>query len=727
MFAKNPDNQILPFFFTFPDVQNQALQYLSFVSKEGYTVFVVASLFSEHIEDIERYLTVGVEEVKKRFIATDLPVLDRMKASIFQAGDYLAGFLVQEKQPVDDVDFSVCLLCMKDGLMYAWIDGDLNVRVYRGKDSIVINPERKPQFFGSMQIELGDIFSVSYADYLLEYDERFEDYVLEKETPEYPALFIDYQVEPEEIVEEEVRHIEDVSVIEPEPELVEEALLEDLPSNESVKPLQTVEKFKPGGRENKPLREPVKAFANGNEKLKLIKDRSKQTIGKITSSSSFATAKHHSKNVLLFVWNILMNITSVIIDTVYKAIFRKNQHQIKRFQSSYNKRYLQYLMIFVMLISTVYFVFVKGSGEKSAGGQKVAGSKTESDYRQEIQGEFDKLTQYYNAVQVSNFSDSFGKLRQEAQAAKQAGFSDEAFINEKLTKAQDFEDTLLKVTPLKKVDETYLSNTIPNVNIVAFSVSGKDVYAVDRANSQILKGSSASPLQFQVFAGDPRLSAMSKISCSDTACYILDDNKGVAILTLASKTFVIAPLLDAASKGVTEMTFIFNRIYTLNAADGKIMRYDKQGEGIAAGAQWNKDAVDSNAVDFALESGIFTIDNTGVAKKFYQGKVDTDFAGLQASNPTLGAHLQIALTPARDPGPSIRNRFYVADADNKLIAVYDKDLNAQKQFPFKGVYKYRGTDKIQFSGFKDVILSNDENYLYILENNMVYKIQVSAI
>ncbi len=131
------------------------LNFLNFVSEDNYEVFIAASLESSNIKNLKQYLELGLNEVKVLFNATDLPVLERMKESIYGAGDFLAGELLASKEVVDDADFSVAILAFKNDVMYVWMDGALNVRMYRDNQSLLLNEKEESQFWGSTAMLLG--------------------------------------------------------------------------------------------------------------------------------------------------------------------------------------------------------------------------------------------------------------------------------------------------------------------------------------------------------------------------------------------------------------------------------------------------------------------------------------------------------------------------------------------------------------------------------------------
>jgi hypothetical protein len=715
MFEKNVESQILPFFYSNGDLNNTALNYIYFRSHDGYHVYALASLYSAHIKDLEKYHSEGLRQLKQRFNSVELPILDRMKATIFQSGDFLANHLTEAREEVDDVDFSVCLIACKDGILYVWIDGELNVRIYRGQESILVNSDKKLQFNGSTNVELGDILAVSYTKNIEDHDDQVEDYVLEKQVPGYSSLFLDYQVDTNENLAVATDSLEsfETDEVSGADDVFQQPLSRQI--NDAESPDKKTSQFaKPN-------------LSELSLKVGSLRGDAVRQFSHLKNSEAAQNAGMYVKKGLSFILNILMAVTSKIIDLFYSLVLRKNQHQIKRFQNSYQKKNIQYLMIFMIVVFAAYVLFFKGGeSQTNTTANGSAAGKSQQETRTTIQTDFDKLTTYYNSVQIPNFTQTFGELKQKVSAAKASGFTDTAYLDTVLVQAQSFEDTLFKVTPISKVDEVYFATTIANAKIVDFAVLGNEIYAIDRGNSQILKSNGVQ--QFEVFASDPRLTSMNQITCVEGNCYILDDARGLAVLSIAKKTFEVYPNSAEVSTGVREMLYAFNRIYTLVPAESKVMKYDQQDQGFKPGEQWNTDAGFGPTVqDFAIDSNVFELANGGVLRKFYRNKYDPSFLGMQESNAALGNRLQLAMTPARNPGPNVRNRLYVADSVNQLIAVFDKDINSAKQFSFLGVYKYRGTEKITFEGMDEAVLSDDEQFLYLMGNNMVFKVRVTAL
>jgi hypothetical protein len=666
-----------------------------------------------------------------------------MKASIFQSGDFLANYLVESNEQVEDVDFSVCMISFKDDIAYAWIDGNLNIRIYRGDDSLLVNNESKPQFFGSTNVELGDIFSVTYSDLLSEPDANTENYVLENATPSYPTLLLDYQVENKE--ELDIQPINQIEAREAEMPIMTSFIKDEIEELDESMRTDDLEIDAAQMDEEEYPREEINKFPKINRDTKRVKpkfdfQKIKSSLSNISKSPNTQKVLQSIKSGINKVFGGLMSATSKVSDFIYAVILRRNSHQLKRFQSSNKKKNLQYLLIVILIITPTYLVFFRGKSTTTTPGTKTAvkNSKDNEQIRNSVQTAFQNVQKIYNTdpISVPSFNQSYTTLKQEIEKARSAGFSDTAYLDSTLKEVQTYENKILKVTEITKVDISYNATTIPNAKIVDFSLNGTDVYAIDQTNAQILK--SGQGQDFEVFAKDERgadkkLTTMTQITCAENLCYLLDETKGLAVLNLSNKTFSNYSGLGDAGKGVKEMAYFtsIKKIYTFTPSSGKVLRYDKLGDAFTAPTQWNKDTgFGGDISDFAIDGSILELSTSGKLRRFASGINDTQFGGIDESTIKLGSRLQVSSTMS--PNPAKTNRLYIADSDNKMIAVYEPVFkedksNAILKYNFKGIYKYNGTDGIQFNNFTEIVLSADENALYLLDGNAVHKVTVTGI
>jgi hypothetical protein len=724
MLESDFQKEILPFFYPNNLPKSTALDYREF-EIDGYKVFALASLYSEKIETLESNLDFALDSLISSFHESDGEILDRMKNAIFSSGDKLADYLMGEKLPVDDVDYNVCLIAFFNGIAYVWVDGDLGVRIYRGKESLLVNSRGVPQFFGSSNVETGDIFALSLQNYLKDNDLAAEDYVLENSTPDYPGLFIDYQMEVNKIASAYEASPRE-NILKPTGFAAEDIEIEEpghIRTNAALMP------------EEAPKRQPI-----STEKMGEMRDKAVDSFNKIKESGIFGKIIDYIKIGLTSIWNGLMWLTSAILDFVFGIFYGKNQYQFKRFQTSLRKKNMQYVLLLLIFMLIGYFAFFRPAGQpgtQNNGGFLSSGGNVNgldnNAVRNNLQAAYDELKAFSASSDIPNFNSSYEKLTGLLNQARDSGFNDTAFLNTVTIDSQNLRYVLYKITPVSKIDEAFLADNIPNAQIVDFSVIGNDVYALDKANSQVLK-SNSSTQKLEVFASDANFTGLNQISCSGKVCYIMDDAQGLGTLNIETKTFNKFTALKNAGVGVKELATYSVRntlyVYAFVPDQGKIIRYTKAGEGFSAGETWNKASGFGAAIeDIAIDGGIFEISTEGNLRRFFGGTAESAsaFGGLGALMTPLGTDLQIATTPSRNTAPGVINRFYVADPLNRRVAVFEKDLNQSKQYTFKGSFEYSGGDKVNFTEFKEIVLSDDEKTLYGLGNNIVFRFSVSAI
>jgi len=744
-------NQILPFYFSDNLPDKTVLDFRHFQS-EGFEVFVLSSLFSARVKNLEVHLNYALDNLVSNFDQSKEEILDRMKTSIFASGDKLADYLIGMKEPVDDVDYNVCFVAFKGGIVYVWIDGNIGVRMHRGNESLIINSKEAPQFFGSTTVELGDILEIAFAKDIKSNNSNVEEYVLEKSKPNYPGLFIDYQVEniDTHVVDEmKISIAEDNQIMATDKGDNSEEVSSNNVGNHSLdsgnedeisnddffeKTPATVEEAVEKRRALSFDTNKAKGEISGN--FDKLKENVTGFAKKVKNSGVFEKIFEYLKLGFQYIWQGLMALTSFLLDLVFGLVYSKNPHQFKRYQNSLKKKNLQHLLIFIIFLFVGYLLllrpFLSGDNNSSPNNSGVITSDNTSKVRESLQSKFNLLQNFYTTSNVTQFNSTFDSLKSDIQTARNNGFSDAEFLNTLSARAQTFNDDLFKITPILKVDEAFISDD-QNVSIVDFSTIGTDVYAINKAGGQVLKSNSTTQ-KFEIFASDKDLTSLTHISCIQTSCYLTDENLGLAILNLQTKTFSKFSALKDSGKGVKELQ-VFQvgnsvNIYALVPEQSKVVRYTRSGEGITPGVTWNKaPGFGPGTVDFAIDGGIFEMNSNGSLRRFFSGNPDpaTTIGGLGTTLLPLGTDLQIATTPARNTAPGVINRMYVADRVNKRIVVYEKDPDASKLYPFKGSFVYRGSDKISFENINQISLSDDEKSLYVLSNNIVFRFSVSAI
>jgi hypothetical protein len=692
--------------------ENTAFRTVSF-EKNGVRYYVAATLYSKNVKDLDKHLIEGLEYFAENHKGTGRNILDEMKETLFASGDNLADHLSKLNEPIDDVDYSVCFLGFRDGIVYVWMDGDLNLRIYRGDNSILVNADREPQFFGSTNIQLSDILVVSPTKNLKSNDSNIEKYVLEQGKPDYPAFVLDYQIE-----------------------YSQNQSFANLPEDNT---LQVNENFQEVDDVSQMYnRESLQSEEQGNSRIDDLKQRFGDLRAKIDESGVLGKIQNGLQVLFSKIWTYLMSFSSWILDFFYILFNGNNPHKVKRFQSSPRKRTLQYIVVLLLVLLVGYTTLSlfpsRGDSSQNNGSSTSTGKDQNAQFRDRINAEFVKLEEAAMLANVNLFTSTQAYLNRLIDDARSSNFTDNAFLLDISSRARDLEFDLFNITKVQKADQVFDASRIKNVNLVDFDVLNGNVYAIDRNNNQILV-SNLSTLSFDVFASDEQLTAMRNISCAQTSCYITDDEVGLVILNLQTKTFskfTNNERIRTAGAGANEVkVFLLGNvanIYIHYPSQSSILRFTRVGDGFQNPVTWNAQAgFGSDISDFDIDGGIFEMSNAGVLRRFFAGRLETSFGGLAPSTLPLGSNLQIASTPARETNPNNRNRMYVSDPENERIVVYQKDLNSSNQYDFLGSYKYTGTEILNFSNISQIVLSQDERTLYLLNDNKVIRIGVGVI
>lgn len=788
--VNNQKQEIYCYVYNDPDTKFSSYEGNEFLSKDDFYVYVFVALSSKEINNHSEYLKKGVENIENVFNKlSDKEIFDRMKEAIYETGDILAGELNKKYSDLEDVDFSTAIIAYKGNVMYVWVDGMFNVRMYRGDESILLNEYvDREQFWGSTKVETGDIISVSKTKYIETVDHNFEDYVLEKRTPTYPSMYIDYQSDEIEMdyssMEFGIKHPED-TVTEQEDKKKHEEVVEKQPVgvdvNESVedkdeisinqsktnvdldqapsKPDIIVDDsgIKQISEEKKAEREAFKNlnkkdgnnedFENGdsqkskNKKLKFasvdLLNKSKDQFKKGFEAAKSSGFKDKLKSAWRAFSSYVDNLTSKFLDFIYINILKKNKQQIKQFQASKQKKYLQiFVVVFVVfLVSYLFYgVVLKGSGEGGQQENVAAESSGDTQLLQDINTNASQLRTLYNSSNVAEFNQLYKSTSDQIESYISSPDAEGDALNEVIQEIDGYYYELNGISPIAKVNELYLADGVENASIVDFDVFDGEIYAIDKANSQVLKANTASG--FDVLGSDESIADMNQIECAANACFITDAEKGIISFDLSSKQFSVVNGLASYGAGVIQMESysipdVGTWVYTLVPSEAAVNRFGVSGSTLNQPTKWNNvQSFGANTVDFAIDGNIYELNEQGDLRIFRSGfniqAGDPAFGELQPANPKLGQGLKIEASAALEVDGINRNRFYIADSSNNMVAVYNKDPKENK-FNFLGKYMYTGPDRIKFDNFKDIELSDNDQYLYILEDNMVYQIQVSEL
>lgn len=156
-----------------------------------------------------------------------------------------------------------------------------------------------------------------------------------------------------------------------------------------------------------------------------------------------------------------------------------------------------------------------------------------------------------------------------------------------------------------------------------------------------------------------------------------------------------------------------NRIYLLDNEGNQIWKYTYKGSRDAFGEAegYKSDDTDlSNAVDFAIDANVYTLDTSGDILKFYAGSKQTFFIN--------NAPFNMFKDPTRIVTDEKMDEIYVLDSQEARVLVFRKDpktgnVDYVTQYLFDGVGEVR-----------DIYVNVEENKLYALSDSKIYELEL---
>lgn len=745
-------------------IPESVFEVFKFVSQDDYHCFLLVKLTYPGIENPERFFGSAFEAFETKFndLIDQEDIFERMKNSIYASGDKLASDLsINYSDELDNVDYNSNFIAIRGNELYVWIDGALNIRIYRGEDSIIVNEdETKEQFWGSTTLETGDIIALSTNENLKDFDTHFEDYVLEKKVPDYPSYYLDVQTKFDYI-----NDLNDLSNnLDQDEQFNEGSLLhENLPEYSNIEELEkSVHSFKSENRidgdEVEDHEELVDSYNNRkskhsmekvyvpddqryDENKKSLKDRFK-SITPDSIQAIFRDSKigENAKVAGLRLGTIINEFVSNLLDRSFTLIPGKTKADLKRFQNSGIKIYIKLFIFALMIILPILGVFnVLNKGKNNQVAQTDQKETKETQNASAVFGNIEKssgeLNTYFRASNLQAYNTLYSTLKAEITSFKTT-FADTPEID-KVTQIESTIDanyfTINKIQPIQKADIIFLGSSVEGSNISDFDVVGDTVYAVDSAQQRILVSNLNQG--FDVFLSDEAFKSLNQIVClEDSVCYLDDAGVGFHSFNISTKEVNSYSQLEGFSNGIVELGKYQNNFYSLVPSERAVYRFQTSANGTVIqtpAGKWNGGGFGNDTLDFGIDGSIFSLSSSAGIQRFFGGQQvgsdSIDFATLEDVSPPLGTQsLDIALTPARDAEGSVRNRFYISDPSNSSINVYNKDVTLQK-YSFLGRYQYAGPDSINLNNTSEIVLGNNESHLYILSSNNVFRITVDRL
>lgn len=715
--------------------------------------YLYGVITSEKIGELDFFLNWGLGQIKsylQKAREADVEILELMKEAIFNSGDVLADFISKKGLPIDDVDYAIVLLCFRSNVLYVWVDGELNVKIFRGEESLLLNSSFKPQFWGSGFLEDGDRIVIGPKSLWRDLEgahgtdyEGLENLLKSRFEKEYSFVALEYKAEGRHKYLDNLERSSEVErqkmgesseeVAEEVKQFVSIKRINNKVINKNVKTNATNESLNSGdvGVEE----EYVDKKDNSESLLNSFKNYIKDKFSQIDSNKVVKFISKLNAGIVLLM-RYYFALISQIVDWLFSFIYGAKTFKYKRFKdSAFRSKVIKLtgLLVLILIIFNVFRLLLVSKKESEV---EITNFKTASEWlliKSDLDSKYEKLVGFVNTMQVEDFEYLRKSLLDEIESLKSNSAYDQEYLNKLYENVQRQEDVLYKNVPVTKVDEIYTTDHLGEVNLVDFSRVGNVVYALDQANSRILISNSQSQ-SMTIFVTISDYKKLNYISCSNKECYLLDEERGFAILNLETKRVSRFSSLANAGRNVKDMEIFrvgdLEYIYTLIPSESKVLRYPRIGEGIGQPEVWNKEeGFGSETVDILVDGSIYELGVKGKIRRFYAGRLDSaTFNGFENVPLGLSGEIKMAATPPRDPAPGVINRLYVSDPSNARIVVFDRNLNSNKKMEFLGAFKYRGNNGIiQFNNISEITLSSDEKYLYCLTKKVIFKISVTDL
>lgn len=703
----------------------------------GLDIIVFAKLSGKYISDLEYYVNLALDKFKEIYTTTTESdeILSTLHKCIIESGDFLASELHNNNEKLDDVDYSVCAIALGFGKIGIWIDGDVNVRIYRGDQTILVNDEKeKLQFYGSTKLELGDLIYVSDTKYL---EKPLEDpfsfaYNID---PKFPCLIIHHDeyfaTEPIEQKFLENTNNED----EKETEVVNLNQFEE-ENLDSVEVMKS-EEFEEDKKNFKSKEIPNTKTANKiNPKIYL--DTIYKYAGKIDISDVLKNSLVVLKKAIKFITKFYLNISQFLIEFLIALFYKKDTVAYKRVVQSNKKQKFEILLSLVLALLSIFIIYQLIPKQVNAPTNNINNTNTNQNtnisnntnpneiLKEEIQALVTELKKNQIQSDYTSFSSNLVKFFEKIKKAEELKIEGN-FINEKLNEVYSYEETLFNIKRLEKPNLVYLPDD-QNINIIDIAESNGTIYAIDSTNNQILRTNTTTG-KIEAFASDSALQKLKLIECSPSECYVIDEENGIAILNLSTRIFrkfTSNATLKSLGQNTNDMKIYqignTTNIYLYRKNQNEIVRIQRSGDGFTVPSKWNTDVgFGQNTSGFAIDGSIYELSSDGTVRRFYTGKLVSanEFNGLD--NP-LGEWKNATEITTNEK----TNYIYILDKDNSRIVVYEKTLNpnGNKKYQFVESIKIKTTNNspVDISQATDLIITTDGKNLYISQRDIIYQI-----
>ncbi len=277
-------------------------------------------------------------------------------------------------------------------------------------------------------------------------------------------------------------------------------------------------------------------------------------------------------------------------------------------------------------------------------------------------------------------------------------------IEEKIEEQEAKIIKLFRINDPREIANFSIANNETQIGAISIITASNKIYALDERNNSIylidMKDNFIKQIsKTESIDNNKIISANNK----DNNSYFLSKNQIININEEEKISFININIENREK--ITSFDIYNNRPYLLNQGQKQIYRYEQMSkDSLNNFNNWIKDNSDLEPSYIVTDYSIYILNKNGSVYKFLEGKKQDDFNIEKADPPIDNADIL-----------RVGNKYiYVIDKNNKRIVVYSKETG---QF----INQYQ-IDKL--NNIKDVIIDENKNKAYILNDNIVYSIDL---
>lgn len=355
-------------------------------------------------------------------------------------------------------------------------------------------------------------------------------------------------------------------------------------------------------------------------------------------------------------------------------------------------------LIFILILALGINLYLKKDGSKKQNEEEFVTNLEQSLNQKQKQIEAFLL---YNPDEAIEIIES---LRSEISSLSDKEKNKVSNLKEIEEKLQVYTDQIRKMTKIENLIELANLSVLDNQSVSsALSLSGKNIYVADSQNGKIYLINSEDGLS-SVLEQSDLIKSEKILSTKDLEknSFFLNDKQIIKISS--DKKVSYNKLLSENFSDISSFAFYSKWPYLLDSNKNQVLRYELiNGEYSKPSNRIGENKENLNSI-VIIDPNIYALKNDGKIDKYYNGVKDEKF-NIAEIQPQIEMPKNFKLG---------KRYIYILETNEQRIIIFDRNNGSFiKQY-------YSPTLK----NIKDIDISEEENTLYILNENIVYKANI---